>query len=77
MPDEFVVVSPEELAERRGLPPEMLRDLQTVAAAEPAAVDDFTQALRQESGVLTEERLDTLSRQFFDEANAESVLRTT
>lgn len=77
MPDEFMVVSPEELAAGRVLPPEMVRDLLAVAAVEKAAVDGLTQALRQETGVLTAERLDNLTKQFFDDAaTAESVART-
>ena len=76
MPDDFVVVSPEELATGRVLPPEMVRDLRTVAGVETAAVDGFTQALRQETGVLTEERLENLTKQFFDDPTAESVVRT-
>ena len=76
MPDEFMVVSQEELATGRFLPSEMVRDLRTVAAVETAAVDGLTQALRQETGVLTEERLENLTKQFFDDATAESVART-
>jgi len=77
MPDEFMVVSPEELATGSFLPPQMVHDLRTVAAAETAAVDGLTQALRQETGVLSEERVENLTKQFFDDnATAESVGRT-
>jgi len=77
MSDEFMVVSPEELATGRVLPPEMVRDLQAVATIETAAIDGLTQALRQETGVLTEEKIKTLAEHFFDDdATAESVART-
>ncbi len=77
MPDEFMVVSSEELATGSFLPPQMVHDLRAVAAVEPAAVDGLTQALRQETGVLTEERVENLAKQFFDDdATAESVART-
>lgn len=76
MPDEFMVVSREELATGRVLPPEMVRDLRSIAAAETAAIDGLTQALSQETGVLTEERVENLTKQFFDDATADSVVRT-
>lgn len=76
MPDQFMVVSPEELAAGRVLPPEMVRDLRTVADVEIAAVDGLAQVLRQETGVLTAERLKSLTERFFDHDAAESVART-
>lgn len=76
MSDEFMVVSSEELASGRVLPLEMVQDLRAVATVESSAVSRFTEALKQGTGVLTEERIETLGRQFFDDPNAESVVRT-
>lgn len=75
MPDEFMVVSPEELASGRVLPPEMVRDLRALASAETASIEGLTQVLRQEAGVLTVERVENLTKQFFDDVTAESVAR--
>ena len=76
MPDKIIDVTQGELATGRVLPPGMVRDLRAVAAVETSAVGGFAQALRQETGVLTKQRVENLTRQFFDDATAESVVRT-
>ncbi len=77
MAEELTFPSPDAFAAGSGLPPEMLRDLLAVAAVEAAAIEGFVHALRQETGVLAEQRLAELAGRFFnDDAVAESVVRT-
>lgn len=74
MPDE--IMFPEDLSTGRNLPPEMLRDLRVIAAVETVVIDKLTRALQLETGVLTGERVEELTHQFFDDDTAESVART-
>lgn len=71
-----MVVSPEDITTGRFLPPQMVQDLRTVAAVEITQIDELTQCLQQESGILSEEKVETLTRRFFDDQTADAVGRT-
>jgi len=76
MSDEVLYVSPEDIASGRALPPDMARDLHAVASAESAAISNFSEALVRETGVLTENKLVEIAKQFFEDAAAESIANT-
>lgn len=76
MPEEFAIVSPEDIATGRLLPPEMLRDLRAVATAEMDAIQGLSQALRQETHILSDDRLEEAVKDFFeDDAVGQAVTR--
>lgn len=76
MPDDFLFVS-EEPAGRYVLPADMVHDLSVVAGLEEYLVEQLADALEDERGILTEDRVGELVQCHFAEAAiAESVART-
>jgi len=76
MSDEVPFVSRDDIATGRALPPGMVRDLRAIASADSTGIDKLSQALMEETGVPTEERIEEIARQYFNDGAAESIANT-
>lgn len=74
--DRFMVVSPEELASGRALPPQMVEDLRLLADIDERSITEIANTLRNEQGVLTEERFSEAISEHVDEDAVNVVMRT-